>query len=587
MFVHQSITPKLTMLILTLLTLLSSLLTLSLSATPPLRIPSNNQAVPLRHPLFNLHPLLRFNPSAKLPRQSTIRCPGQSFDCDGDTLCCPGYCCPTAFPFCAGPPALEYCFNADDKGTCQQNGEEVTGTLCLRSASVCCSDPDYDKCTDTFPVACVNDDGFIACGNDDPQPGVSCLQGDACCPNPQRCCTEDDGSIGCCEPDEPGVFGGPRPVQAPLNKSPARTPGAVNPGPGTVPTETPPPVDGSGGSGDGDDGGDGDGDGGGSGGGSDGGGAPGESSPQPSSAVSSPSSAVSPPSPVPSSSIGGVVTTPEGEGEEAGIITPEATAVAVGGEPAVASATPSPMNTGTEEVGGDVTNPMETGEMNTETGEVETGGVTVEPTEGDGGGDGGGASGTDEGDEAEMTASPEDDGPICWPAGASVELRDGSVKRMEEVETGDVVRVSAGGFSRVFMWTHRDGGYQGRRYVRVRLEDGREVTATEGHMVYVRRSEGEYSNVYGRVVVEMQDVKLGDGMWVLEEGSEVVKQVVKSWRVWDRGLYNPQTVHGDIVVDGVVATCYTKFVERGMAHGLLAPLRALYRWSGISVSVSV
>ncbi len=43
--------------------------------------------------------------------------------------------------------------------------------------------------------------------------------------------------------------------------------------------------------------------------------------------------------------------------------------------------------------------------------------------------------------------------------------------------------------------------------------------------------------------------------------------------VWERGLYNPQTAAGDIVVDGFVASTYTTFASPRAAHALLAPLR--------------
>jgi hypothetical protein len=49
------------------------------------------------------------------------------------------------------------------------------------------------------------------------------------------------------------------------------------------------------------------------------------------------------------------------------------------------------------------------------------------------------------------------------------------------------------------------------------------------------------------------------------------------------GLYNPQTLHGDIVVDGVRASTYTEAVDPVFAHAVLAPVRAVYRWFGVEV----
>lgn len=341
-----------------------------------------------------------------------------------------------------------------------------------------------------------------------------------------------------------------------LSKVPAQTPGPVNAGPGMQPSPVPSPLPSRSPFGNG----------GGSGEEGTGGEGP-DSSAVPSIVVTLL------PSPI-----------PEGETDspdvpEVGTITPVPSVVGPA-EPS-ASPTPSASAIGPEGVdGGEGMQPVETGDS--EMDEAPNTGAMA-PGSPDGIDDG---NGNEEG-ESEMSVSPTDDedgGSVCWPAGGMVERRDGQVKRMEEIETGDWVRVSGGGFSEVFMWTHRDARYAGRRFVRVELEGERAVTATVGHMVYVRRCG---SGGCERVVTEVEKVKVGDGMWGVEGDKEVVKAVVGTGRVWERGLYNPQTVHGDIVVDGVVATCYTRYVERGAAHGLLAPLRALYRWSGVTMSVSL
>ena len=53
-----------------------------------------------------------------------------------------------------------------------------------------------------------------------------------------------------------------------------------------------------------------------------------------------------------------------------------------------------------------------------------------------------------------------------------------------------------------------------------------------------------------------------------------------------RGLYNPHTLHGDVVVDGVLTSTYTGVVHPALAHALLAPLRQLYS-AGLSFGTNV
>lgn len=175
----------------------------------------------------------------------------------------------------------------------------------------------------------------------------------------------------------------------------------------------------------------------------------------------------------------------------------------------------------------------------------------------------------------------DDDDPVCLPGSAIIEVLGRGMLRVDEVETGDVVRVGGGEFSRVFMWTHRDGEFAGRRYVRVEAEGGVVLTVTEGHVVYVCKG---MERGCAKEAVVVDEVERGDGVWRIgkEEEVELVRVLAVRRRVFERGLYNPQTEHGDVVVDGVVVSCYTRFVEMRAAHALLAPLRAMFG-AGLSV----
>jgi len=68
----------------------------------------------------------------------------------------------------------------------------------------------------------------------------------------------------------------------------------------------------------------------------------------------------------------------------------------------------------------------------------------------------------------------------------------------------------------------------------------------------------------------------------VEAGSTIVVGVSA---VSAKGLYNPQTVQGDVIVNGIVSSTYTTTVEPKAAHAFLAPMRALFRVAGMSTSV--
>lgn len=179
---------------------------------------------------------------------------------------------------------------------------------------------------------------------------------------------------------------------------------------------------------------------------------------------------------------------------------------------------------------------------------------------------------------------PSDDNGACFPSHATVECADGSVVAMHELRTGDRVRVSASEFSEVFLWTHHDASYRSNRYVRLVSDGGRALTATFGHMVPVCKGARQGCV---REIEQVEDINVGDGVWVVDGEAERVAKVVSRERIEAQGLYNPQTMHGDIVVDGVLSTCYTKYIPVKVAHSLLMPVRAFYEAVSVFVGKKI
>lgn len=185
---------------------------------------------------------------------------------------------------------------------------------------------------------------------------------------------------------------------------------------------------------------------------------------------------------------------------------------------------------------------------------------------------GGSDTTTPEDPTTDVSPSPEESpgsasgggGSVCFPGRASVDLRDGSTKKMSEIEIGDVVRTGPASFSRVFMFTHRiaKGSFN---FVRLATASGRSIELTEDHYLYVN----------GRLTAA-GSVVAGD----LLDGDRVTR--VSAVRA--EGLFNPQTEDGDIVVNGVRASAYTQAVDPGAAHAMLAPLRAAFEYLGLATA---
>lgn len=164
---------------------------------------------------------------------------------------------------------------------------------------------------------------------------------------------------------------------------------------------------------------------------------------------------------------------------------------------------------------------------------------------------------------------PDEDKSACFPRTARVHTPSGEMT-IDKLVVGDVVRASTG-WTEIVAWTHREDTSYWSGYVTVHAQraNGSSValTLTRGHMMYVDGN-----------IMKAGDVQVGNSVW-LGDG-EKAAVVCMERLVSARGLYNPQTHSGDIVVDDIVVTTYTAAVDTRTAHALLAPVRAVARCAG-------
>ena len=113
------------------------------------------------------------------------------------------------------------------------------------------------------------------------------------------------------------------------------------------------------------------------------------------------------------------------------------------------------------------------------------------------------------------------------------------------------------------MFTHRNGDVQAS-FVKVSVEGSRQpLRLTAGHYLYVN----------GKLQTA-RTVKVGDTVQLAAGAASNVTGVA---REWSAGLFNPNTLHGDIIVDGVLASTYADSLAPALWHALQWPLRTMYR----------
>lgn len=168
--------------------------------------------------------------------------------------------------------------------------------------------------------------------------------------------------------------------------------------------------------------------------------------------------------------------------------------------------------------------------------------------------------------EEPLPNPPEDSGEsVCFPASAVVHLESGHALPMSKLRPGHVVQVGENTFSPVVSFSHRDGTsrhtFRQLLVSRPGVNDSL-LTITGGHFLYI---------IDGR---RLPAAHIFPGH-VLKSPKGPAHVIAAYWGT-ATGLYSPVTAHGDIVVDGVVTSCYTTSVKVPTAHALLLPVRASF-----------
>ena len=172
-------------------------------------------------------------------------------------------------------------------------------------------------------------------------------------------------------------------------------------------------------------------------------------------------------------------------------------------------------------------------------------------------------------------ANASSNGGECFTADSEVQLKDGRIVRMEDLEVGDVVLVRKNEFSKVFLFTHRDAIHYGE-FIKLTTNVGTHLTLTAGHYIYRNGN-----------LAAARSVEVGDSLLAASSDGTRTKLVVEIVEnIEGRGLYNPQTQHGDIVVNGIVASTFSDAVNPTVAKILLSPIRRLFDAGFISRKIA-
>jgi len=151
----------------------------------------------------------------------------------------------------------------------------------------------------------------------------------------------------------------------------------------------------------------------------------------------------------------------------------------------------------------------------------------------------------------------------CFPADASVETISG-MKPMSDLQVGDRVRSVDGAgkltYDEVYFFGHAEST-KSTEYVDLKLSgNNAALQLSRKHFLPACPKHGMRCEWADHIHIYAQEVLKGDYIWVAADDQTSLREVVERSVVVKNGLYNPYTLSGKIVVNGVVASAHSNWI---------------------------
>ena len=158
---------------------------------------------------------------------------------------------------------------------------------------------------------------------------------------------------------------------------------------------------------------------------------------------------------------------------------------------------------------------------------------------------------------------------------------------MSDVQLGDSVLTVDNNnhlaFSPIILHLHRSPNETGR-FVVLRTNTEQSLTLSPQHLIYSKKKSKEKdqpkqnANINEFRVVFASDVRKGDMVLVHDHNNNMkYGMVVDIEEIEATGLYSPLTPQGNIIVDDILASCYSDFENHELQHLAFAPIHWIYR----------
>ncbi|XP_055044332.2 desert hedgehog protein [Misgurnus anguillicaudatus] len=165
----------------------------------------------------------------------------------------------------------------------------------------------------------------------------------------------------------------------------------------------------------------------------------------------------------------------------------------------------------------------------------------------------------------------------CFSGSGLVRMAKGVQKPMSCLRPGDrVLSLSGSGdvvLSRVLFFLHRDVESKST-FLIFWTENGKQLSITPNHLIFVASSLKRHHHEYQAIFAKR--VRIGDYILTTGEDRGIQPSMVVSVSLEERiGIYAPLTEHGNLFVDGVLASNYASVEDHSLAHWAFWPFHFL------------
>ena len=160
-----------------------------------------------------------------------------------------------------------------------------------------------------------------------------------------------------------------------------------------------------------------------------------------------------------------------------------------------------------------------------------------------------------------------------------MKLENGADLQVRNLKIGDRVQVmtqdGAIGYSEVIVFADYKPDIPMTSHILIETEKPeKKITLTPSHLIFT-------SNSSGTQLTAKQALRVSSGEFVLVslDGKLVPSRVTRVSVVKLTGMVAPVTMEGNIIVDGVLSSCYAMINDHGIAHLAFGPLRLLRNYA--------